>query len=304
MSHNLRHGVAGLAVCALVIAAPATAQAKVTRGPGGQLHGCVSSNGGLKLIAFKRRCPPHTTSLKFGATGAAGAAGAQGPAGDAADASLKAQVVSLQTQVSTLTTEVGSLQSLLVGVSRTGTDNNTLRLSGMNLQLVSGAGGTTATPNGLGNMIIGYNENPGSQTGSANLVLGTHQTFTSYGGIVAGYDDTISAPFTSISGGYGNIANSEYASVSGGSDNTASGSAAAITGGSGGLASGTGASIAGGYLNTADQIYSSVLGGDDNTAGAPESSISGGAFSGVTGQFGAIAGGELLSVTTEYGFGS
>jgi hypothetical protein len=132
-------------------------------------------------------------------------------------------------------------------------------------------------------MIIGYNENPGSQTGSANLVLGTHQTSclaptrrSRAGGIVAGYDDTISAPFTSISGGYGNIANREYASVGGGSDNTASGSAAAISGGSGGLASGTGASVAGGYLNTADQIYSSVLGGNDNTAGAPESSISGG----------------------------
>ena len=33
-----------------------------------------------------------------------------------------------------------------------------------------------------GNLIIGYNESPGTQTGSRNLVIGQGQSFTSYGG--------------------------------------------------------------------------------------------------------------------------
>ena len=42
--------------------------------------------------------------------------------------------------------------------------------------------------NGKGNLILGYNETPGSQTGSHNVVIGPGHSFSGHGGIVAGFD--------------------------------------------------------------------------------------------------------------------
>ena len=43
----------------------------------------------------------------------------------------------------------------------------TIQISGANLQLVNGSG-STETLNGAGNLVIGYDEMPGTQTGSHN----------------------------------------------------------------------------------------------------------------------------------------
>ena len=110
---------------------------------------------------------------------------------------------SLQTELSSLKARLVSLTSLLSGVSRSG---HTLTFRGMNVHLESGSGSTAGAVNGLGNLIIGYNENPGTQTGSNNLVVGNGQSFTSYGGIVTGQDNAISAPFASVTGGEFNLA--------------------------------------------------------------------------------------------------
>jgi hypothetical protein len=96
-----------------------------------------------------------------------GATGPQGPAG-AAGATGSAAVATLESEVSSLQAEVSSLQSTLAGVTRSG---STLLLSGMNVQIESGAGATDAPVNGLGNLILGYDADPGTQTGSHNLVL-------------------------------------------------------------------------------------------------------------------------------------
>ena len=62
----------------------------------------------------------------------------------------------------------------------------TIQFSGVNVQVVNGAGKTESV-NGEGNLVIGYDEDSGrEQQGSHNLVLGVEQTFTSYGGIIAG----------------------------------------------------------------------------------------------------------------------
>ena len=66
-------------------------------------------------------------------------------------------------------------------------------LSGLNLQLDSGAGSTDAPVSGLGYLFVGDNGSPGVQTGSNNLVIGDGQTFTSYGGLVAGTENAIGA---------------------------------------------------------------------------------------------------------------
>jgi hypothetical protein len=54
----------------------------------------------------------------------------------------------------------------------------TVQFSGVNVQIVNGLK-LTATTNGAGNLVIGYDESFGTQTGSHNLVLGTSQSYTS-----------------------------------------------------------------------------------------------------------------------------
>jgi hypothetical protein len=97
----------------------------------------------------------------------------------------------------------------------------TIQFSGVNVQVVSGAGKTQVV-NGEGNLVIGYDENEGhhAQTGSNNLVLGGEQTFTSYAGIVAGFDDSITAPFAAIAGGARNTVEGGYSTILGGTERT------------------------------------------------------------------------------------
>ncbi len=99
----------------------------------------------------------------------------------------------------------------------------TIQFSGVNVQIVSGAGKTNATVNGEGNLVIGYDESGGTQTGSHNLVLGHAQSFTSYGGLIAGFNNAALAPYASVSGGQNNTVSAPYASVTGGKEGEASG---------------------------------------------------------------------------------
>ena len=75
----------------------------------------------------------------------------------------------------------------------------TIQFSGVNVQVVNGEG-ETRTANGEGNLVIGYDENKGGheQTGSHDLIVGEEQTFTSYGGVVAGLKNSITGPFASV----------------------------------------------------------------------------------------------------------
>jgi hypothetical protein len=125
---------------------------------------------------------------------------------------------------------------------------NTLVLTGANLQIVNGLSRTDCVdeegepmpncPNGLGNLIMGYNElrreseGPNIRTGSHNVVVGMEQNFSRYGGLVVGRHNEISGDFAAVSGGAGNTASGSFAAVSGGEQNTASGFSAAVSGGS------------------------------------------------------------------------
>jgi hypothetical protein len=94
-----------------------------------------------------------------------------------------------------------------------------MTFTGVNVQIVSGSGATDGPVNGTGNLIIGYNENPGDQSGSHNLVVGQGHTFTNYGGFVAGLGNTVGGPNASVSGGQGNTAYAGWSSISGGMSN-------------------------------------------------------------------------------------
>jgi len=67
---------------------------------------------------------------------------------------------------------------------------NEVVISGANLRIVNGLG-STETTNGLGNLIVGYNELrnipdfPDVRTGSHNVVVGELNNFSSFGGLVA-----------------------------------------------------------------------------------------------------------------------
>jgi hypothetical protein len=136
--------------------------------------------------------------------------------------------------------------------------------TGVNVHVRSGSGYTGGMINGLGNLIVGYDEARSSgsdKSGSHNLVVGPNHNYTSYGGLVAGYQNTITGLNASVSGGYGNTASGWYSSVSGGAGNTTSGYTSSASGGGGNTASGDYSSVSGGTTNTASGDYSSVSGG-------------------------------------------
>jgi hypothetical protein len=182
-----------------------------------------------------------------------------------------------------------------------------VRITGANLRLVNGLR-ATATTNGLGNLLVGYNEprqGGNVETGSHNVVVGPGHNFSSFGGLVVGRQNEISGAFAAVSGGFDNTASGasaavsggifnrasgESAAVSGGFDNTASASAASVSGGVGNTASGEGATVCGGHGNTASGHTAAISGGQANTASGFTSSVSGGRNHTIRGDFDWVAG--------------
>jgi hypothetical protein len=155
-----------------------------------------------------------------------------------------------------------------------------LVISGANLRIVNGLGGTETT-NGLGNVIVGYNEPrspsdaPDTRTGSHVIVVGRENNYSQFGGIVVGRLNEISGAFATVIGA-ASLASGAGSSVTGGISNSATGSNSTVTGGTTNNASGDFASVSGGAFNTASAFESSVSGGVGNTASGSQSSISGG----------------------------
>ena len=171
--------------------------------------------------------------------------------------------------------------------------NNTVLISGANLQVVSGEGYTNAATNGTGNIIIGYDDDAFSgsdKSGSHNLVVGDAHTYSSYGGIVVGYNNSITGDYSSVSGGQNNFAFGLVSSVSGGEDNTAVGLSSSVSGGQSNSASGYASSVSGGEANTASGTSSSVSGGYNNMASGTLSSVLGGVSNATSGAYSSASG--------------
>ena len=171
----------------------------------------------------------------------------------------QAHVDALEARIAALESTVVTLTDLLAGVTRAGND---ITFSGVNVRVVNGAGGTSSK-NGLGNLIVGYDEARAvnsDKSGSHNVVVGSHHNYGLYGGIVAGYENTLTATamYASVLGGQYNTAEGWYATVSGGRNNTAHGNWSNVSGG-GGVQAEDG--------NYAVAHYSSILGGTNNVAG-------------------------------------
>jgi hypothetical protein len=183
-----------------------------------------------------------------------------------------------------LAQRVAALEQLLKHFSR---EKNEIFITGANLHIVNGLGRTDCgteeqpipdCPNGLGNLIVGYNESrfescedPSElfcrdiRTGSHNVVVGQQHNFSRFGGLVVGTGHTISGDFAAVCGGEVNTASGLIASVSGGTHNTASGTNSSVSGGLGNTASGFATVVSGGEGNTASGDRSTVSGGQNIT---------------------------------------
>jgi trimeric autotransporter adhesin len=261
--------------------------------------------------------------------------------------SLQATVSALESQIDTLQTQLAAVQSnhaLLLGRfvnvdpnPEIGVIGPNIVFSGANIHIVSGSGATNDnfSATGLGNLIIGYNEdpqfyfdespgddlplsplNPGDRGGSHNLVIGAANRFTraTFGGVVVGTANTIDGYGASVSGGAGNTARFYGASVSAGFLNFAADDCASVSGGRFNTAGSPFSSVSGGQGNTTARssgnfgFGASVSGGNGNRASGTDASICGGegnvAFdnsSTVTGGTGNTAGSQ---VTFQGGLGS
>ncbi len=213
-----------------------------------------------------------------------------------------------------LEARINELEALTASMSKVTVDGQpTVRFTGVNVQVVSGSGGTGGAVNGKGNLIVGYNENNSDfRTGSHNLIVGASHSYSSYGGFVTGFDNTVSGVSASVSGGTGNTASGDsssvsgghtstasniWSSVSGGQSNTASGAASAVSGGAANTASGDVSSVTGGFKNTASIVQASVSGGWQNTASGINSSVSGGSNNTASGDESSVSGGGSRSAT-------
>jgi hypothetical protein len=91
----------------------------------------------------------------------------------------------------------------------------TVQFASVNVQIVDGSGSTSSV-NGTGNLVLGYDELPGSQSGSHNLILGENQSDTSYGGLIGGVSNRVSGPDAFVAGGNNNRALGGNSAVIGG----------------------------------------------------------------------------------------
>jgi hypothetical protein len=214
-------------------------------------------------------------------------------------AEVEPRVTELESQLADAMTAIGDLQALLAGVTRSG---NAIVVSGANLQVVDGSGTTTGPTNGLGNLIIGYNEadEDRDQSGSHNLVIGMQHEFTSFGGIVAGENNTIVSKSASVLGGKDNISAEDYATIAGGSLNLADGLFATIGGGFDNQASGLNSAVSGGCENMATNTYAAVSGGRLGVASGEWSSVSGGYTNKATSTYTSVSGGSTRTASAIY----
>lgn len=213
-----------------------------------------------------------------------------------------------------------------------GGTKKTLRVTGIDVQVVNGLGATNGLPtnpesvdpnlivtNGVGNLIIGYNEevsNSGlGRAGSHNLIVGFDNCYSSIGSLVSSYSNQVSGPFANITGGTSNRASGfcssvsagelnhasgDYASVSAGFNNLASGSRSTVSGGMNGWAYGLGSSVSGGFINRADGYASAVSGGGANLATGQFSSVSGGGANTAQAFYSTVSGGRSRSAIGTY----
>lgn len=187
------------------------------------------------------------------------------------------QIASLEEQLQGQEQAIASLAPLLSLVpvaERSSFGQDTWNLSGLNVRLDNGAGTTYGASNGLGNLILGYNESEGGhrdaegnfmdgevRVGSHNLVVGAGHTYGSNGSLLGGYNNSLFGQGSAILSGQASLVTGTWSAILGGLDNRATATNTCISGGHSNTASGDRASVSGGLLNISSGIATSILGG-------------------------------------------
>ena len=222
---------------------------------------------------------------------------------------LNDRVTQLESKVSTLNTLTDAQSEILshITIEYLGTGGSTpdgdmevvktIRFTGVNVQIVNGLGVTNGnlnnpdsytdyTVNGLGNLIVGYDEFRSSggnnKSGSHNIVGGTKAWYSAFGSLVTGRQGKVTAP---------------WAVVVGGNTNTADGVTSAVIGGDGNFATGLKAIVVGGRSNQSTYIWSTIVGGRNNVANGAKACIIGGQYNVATGNTSTINGGSKNRTT-------
>ncbi len=124
---------------------------------------------------------------KEGAVGHEGKQGIEGAPGREGEAGLSKLSESEQEELKKILPYISYKASGVGG-------KPTIQFTGVDVQVLSGAGSET-TLNGAGNLIVGYDAEPGEQIGSNNLVIGSvGQTYKSYGAVIGGEHNVAEGP--------------------------------------------------------------------------------------------------------------
>jgi len=195
-----------------------------------------------------------------------------------------------------------------------GGTRTTLRISGINVQVVNGLDATNGYPtdpddlvtgrvqvNGAGNVIVGYGELTGTspqmtRLGSHTISFGQGNGFAKFGNLIGSKGNEILGAFGSISGGRGHSIGDPYPyynnenftrgnSIRGGEGNSARGFFGSVQGGKSNsgsaqvyLGSASHSAIIGGANNSANGLMDSIGGGSRNRANVSEHGSIGGGY--------------------------
>lgn len=242
-------------------------------------------------------------------------------AGQPASAQSRPSIADLQARIAEL--EAAAVPGLgdYVEVTTSPSGLPVVRFHDVNVQVVNGLGDTSSA-NGLGNLVVGYDElRDGSayqsaarcssganvdqpaceqagytwgvdhKSGSHNLVVGPFHNYMNAGGIVGGVANVASGRGTTVAGGSQNEAAATFSAILGGNGNITFAGSSAVVGGRYNHASGDYATVAGGSGNVASGESSSVGGGLTNTASGSNASVAGGSNNVATGNRASVGGG-------------
>ena len=181
---------------------------------------------------------------------------------------------------------LGHMSIEYLPVDEDGNTAKTICFSGVNVQVVNGTNSTDGDVNGLGNLIVGYQELRGAddddetddtndRSGSHNLVVGKQNNYSIWGGLVVGDRNTVSGYLSTVGSGTRNTASGWLSTVSGGGNNDAEGVSSTVSGGNSNTASVERSTVSGGQRNRASATHSTVSGGYNNTASGDFSTVSG-----------------------------
>lgn len=191
----------------------------------------------------------------------------------AADAAFEASLMPLASLATYMKVDTGTINDLA---------GPHIVFTGANVHIRSGHfSGNSYRQNGLGNLVLGYNEPsdstfPAERGGSHNLVVGPNHRYNFGVGLVVGGSSRLGNDGASVSGGFLNSANGLFSSVSSGLRNDATGDFSSVGGGADNIASGNTGVVTAGQMNQATGDLSSVTGGSNNVAGALFATVTGG----------------------------